>query len=154
MVLLGMRVAVIHVGMRADGDEHSGAILGEDDVAGPVAAAAQPAAAGNAGQSFRCAASLQIAILVLESHDGIGVPNVDPTRIGAEGIKRNPEGLGQPGGEDLGLPRFAVTGHAAKDEDLAALAVGEKEIPVGRGSQQAGIPRSAAYSSTLNPAGA
>ena len=37
--LLGMGVGVVDVGAGADGDEHVLAVFGEDDVAGPVAAA-------------------------------------------------------------------------------------------------------------------
>ena len=40
MELAGVGVGVVDVGARADGDEHVLAVFGEDDVAGPVAAAA------------------------------------------------------------------------------------------------------------------
>jgi hypothetical protein len=45
--LLGMRIRVVVVRVRTDGDEHARAVLREDDVTRPVAAAFEPAAAGN-----------------------------------------------------------------------------------------------------------
>ena len=50
MELLGMGVGVVDVGVRADRGEELRAVLREDQVAGPVAAAAQAAAAGQIGQ--------------------------------------------------------------------------------------------------------
>ena len=93
MEFLRMRVAVVHVGVRAHRDEHLCSILGEDHVAGPVTAAAQPASAGQIGQFLRGAARLQVTVLIRESHHGVRIPNVDPLRIGARRKERNPEGL-------------------------------------------------------------
>ena len=45
--LAGVGVGVVHVGAGADGDEHVFAVLGEDDVARPVAAAHELRVAGN-----------------------------------------------------------------------------------------------------------
>ena len=47
---LGVGVGVIDVGVRADRGEELRSVLGEDEVAGPVAAAAQASAAGQVGQ--------------------------------------------------------------------------------------------------------
>ena len=47
---LGVGVGVVDVGVRADGGEELAAVLREDEVAGPVAAAAQASAAGQVGE--------------------------------------------------------------------------------------------------------
>ena len=47
---LGVRVGVVDVGVRADRGEELGAVFREGEVAGPVAAAAQTAAAGQLGE--------------------------------------------------------------------------------------------------------
>jgi hypothetical protein len=60
--LLGVRVGVVDVGAGADGDEHVLAVFGEDDVAGPVAAAGELRVAGNVGDDgFRRAGGVQVA---------------------------------------------------------------------------------------------
>ena len=46
-------VGVVDIGVRADGGEQLAAVRGEDEVAGPVAAAAQTAAAGQIGDVLR-----------------------------------------------------------------------------------------------------
>ena len=76
--LLGMGVGVVHIGVRADGGEELCPVLGEDQVAGPVAAAAQTSAAGQIGQMLLRAAGLQVAVLVGEANDAVGVADVRP----------------------------------------------------------------------------
>ncbi len=95
------------------------AVLREDEVAGPVAAAAQTPAAGQVGEVLHGAAGREVAILVGEAHDGVGVADVDPLRIGAVGIEGDAEGLVQAVAKTeicLGLP-FGVD--AAEDLDFA-----------------------------------
>ena len=94
---------------------------------------------GRLGQIFRGAARLQIAILVGEAHDAVGVADVDVLGIGSQGIERDAEGLVQAFGEDGRLLRLAVGVDAAKDPDLAGLALGQEEVAVGRDAQQARI---------------
>ena len=81
------------------------------DVAGPVAAAS------GAGRRDVCggAARLQVAVVIGEAHDGVGVADVDPLRIRAGRIKRDAEGAIESGGEDFCLLGLAVGGDAAED---------------------------------------
>ncbi len=66
--LLGVSVRVIHVGAGAHGDEHMLAILSEDDVAGPVAAAGELGVAGDVGNDgLRCAGGVQVTGMVRDS---------------------------------------------------------------------------------------
>ncbi len=139
MKFFRMGVGVVDVGVRADGGEELAAVLREDQVAGPVAAAAQASAAGQVGELFHGAARLQVAVLVGEAHDAVGVADVNPLRIGSEGIKRDAEGLMQAGGEDGDLLRLAVRADAAKDLDLAGFALGQKQVAVGRDANEARI---------------
>ncbi len=59
--------------------------------------------------------------------------------FGPGGIESDPERLVQAIGEDGGLLGLAVGAHAAKHPDLARLALGQEDVAVGRGPQQAGI---------------
>ena len=100
MELKGMGVDVIHVGKRSDGGEKFCSVLREDEVAGPVAAAAQMAAAGQFGQRFFRASSFEIAILIGEADNAVGVADVDPLGVRPVGIERNAEWQVEAGGED------------------------------------------------------
>ena len=110
VVLLGVSVGVVDVGVGADGGEELAAVFRKDQVAGPVAAAAQASAAGQFSEVFRGSACLQIAILVREADDAVGVADVDVFGIGARGIERDAERLMQAVCEDGGLLRLAVRG--------------------------------------------
>ncbi len=139
MEFLGMRIGVVDVGVRSDRGEELAAVLGEDQVAGPVAAAAQASAAGQVGQVFCSAAGLEIAVLIGEAHDAVGVADVDVLRIRARGIESDAEWLVQAVGERRSLLRLAVGRDAAKDSDFSGCAFGEKEVAVGSDAEQAGI---------------
>ena len=78
----------------------------------------------------------QIAILIGEAHDAVGVAHVDPGGVRPEGIKGDAEGLVQALGEDRDLGRLAIRANAAEDLDLAGLALGQEEVAVGRGADQ------------------
>ncbi len=108
--------------------------LREDNVAGPVAAAAQ------AGRSRECrgrwsrrAGGVQIAGVIREALDGGGVADVDVLGVGGR-IEGDAEGMVEAGGEGLDLRGFAIGADAAKDDDRAGAGVGEEEIAVGRGA--------------------
>src|ERR1035437_9223207 len=73
-----MRVAVVHVGVRSNRCEQLRAVLGEDQVAGPVAAAAQASAARQLSQVLHRPAGFQVAILIGEADNLVRVANVDP----------------------------------------------------------------------------
>ena len=102
-----------------------------------MAAAAQASAAGQLGEVLRRAAGLQIAILIREAHDAVGVANVDPLRIGAGGIEGDAEGLVQAGQRRRrlasGLPSASTP---RKTLILPVCAFGEEEIAVGRDAQE------------------
>ena len=134
-----MGVGVVHVGVGADRGEELCAVLGEDQVAGPVAAAAQASAAGQVGQVFRGAAGGEVAVFVREADDAVGVADVDPGGIGSGGVEGDAEGLVEIGGKDRDLLRLAVGAYAAKDFDFAGLALGQEEVAVGGGADEAGI---------------
>ncbi len=135
----GVGVGVVDVGVRADGGEELCAIEREGEVAGPVAAAAQASAAGQVGDLLHGAASGEIAIAVGEAHDAVGVADIDPLRVGAEGIEGDAEGLVEIAGEDGGLFGIAVGVDAAKDFDFARSAFGEEEVAVGGEADEAGV---------------
>ena len=84
-----MGVGVVDVGAGADGDEHVLAVRGEDDVAGPVAAAAKLGEAGELGDDgLGRAGGVEVAGLVGEADDGVGVADVDPLGVGRRGRRR------------------------------------------------------------------
>ena len=135
--LFGVRVGVIDIGSGAYGDEHVLAVFGEDNVAGPMAAARELGIAGDVGNDgFRRAGGVQIACVIGNSLNGSGVADVDVLRV-VSGIEGDAEGMVQAGGELLDLRGFAVGADAAKDQDGAGAGVSEKEIAVGRCPEQA-----------------
>ncbi len=138
--LAGMGVGVVYVGAGAYGDEQVLVVLGEDDVAGPVAAAAELGVAGDVGDDgLGLAGGVEVAIFVGEALDGGGVADVDVLRVGAGGVEGDAEGVVEAGGEFFDGGGFAVGGDAAEDEDGAGAGVGEEEIAVGGGGDEAGL---------------
>src|SRR5215469_16976499 len=115
-----MRIRVINIRVRANRDKHLRAVLREDDVSCPVAAAAQAPAPRKVGKLLGGATGFHVAILVGEAHHGISVADIDPLGILPGGIERNPEGLAQSIGEFLYLLRFAVSADSAEDHNLIA----------------------------------
>ena len=97
---LWVRVGVVDIGVRSDGGEELGAVLGEDEVAGPVSAAAKASAAGQLGQIFSSTACLEISALIGEAHDAVGIADVDVFRIGPAGIEGDAEWLMKSLGKD------------------------------------------------------
>ncbi len=132
-----MGVGVVDVGAGADGDEHVLAVLGEDDVAGPVAAAGELGIAGDIGNDgLGRAGGVQVAGVVGNALHGGGVADVDVLRVVGR-IEGDAKGMVQAGGELLDLRGFAVGADAAKNEDGAGAGVGQKEIAVGGGADEA-----------------
>ena len=75
-------------------DVHLLAVEREGDVARPVAAAAQQAAARDVvDDRLGLAARVEIAVAIGEAHDGVGVADVDPLRIRAGRVERDAERL-------------------------------------------------------------
>jgi hypothetical protein len=98
-----MRIGVVHIGVRTHRGEELGSVQREDQIAGPVAAAAQPSAAGQIGQMLLGVARLQIAIFVREANDAVGIADINPLGIGPGGIKSDAEGLMQAVGKNRNL---------------------------------------------------
>ena len=113
------------------------AVFGEDDVAGPVAAAGELGVAGDIGNDgLRRAGGVQVAGVVGNALYGGGVADVDVLRV-VSGIKGDAEGMVEAGGELLDLRGLAVGADAAKDKDGAGAGVGEEEIAIGCGADEA-----------------
>ncbi len=104
-----------------------------------MAAAAEAAAAGKIGDVLLGAGGCEVAVVVGEAHDFIGVADVNPLGVGAEGIESDAEGLVEIGGEDGDLFWLAVCIDAAKDFDFAAGAFREEEIAVGSEADEARV---------------
>ena len=123
MELLRRRVGIVDIRTRPDRDEHLGAVFGEDDITGPVAAAAKLGKAGKMFHDrFRCAGCDEIAGLVREAHDGVGVADVNPPGVGTGGVEVDAEGqVEASAGEGGDLPRLAVRTDTAQDEDLVSV---------------------------------
>ena len=104
-----------------------------------MASAAEAAAAGEFGYLLRCGAGFEVAVLVRDTHNAVGVSDVNPLRVGTGGIEGHAEGEVEFLREDGGLFWLAVGTDAAKELDLAGLAFREEEIAVGREAQQTRI---------------
>src|SRR5436190_22064208 len=83
---------------------------------------------------FSLALRLQVAIVIGKALNGIGVSDVNPLRIGARRIKCDAKRLAQPGSECGCLLGLAVFSDAAENLNLSALALRDKNIPIGSGS--------------------
>src|ERR1039458_3303410 len=125
--------------MGADGGEELAAVESEGEVARPVTPAAQASAAGQIGELLHGASGCQVAVVVREANDGVGVTDVDPLGVGAEGIEGDAERLVEIGGEDRDLRWLAVGVDAAEDLDLASFALSEEEVAVGRETDEARV---------------
>src|SRR5579884_1819610 len=123
----GIVVSVIDVRVRANRDEHLLAIGREDDVARPVAAAAQVSAARQIGDLLLWPACLHVAILVREANDRIGVADVHPLRIRPGRIEVDAEWFAQSCGKHLRSLRLAILANAAEDLYVAGIALSQEQ---------------------------
>ncbi len=94
---------------------------------------------GNSASVLRLGARHQIAIVVREAHDAVGIADIKPLGIGAGRIENDAEGQVQTARKDRDLLGGSVPSYTAKDFDLAAGALSEKEVAVGCGPQQARV---------------
>src|ERR1035438_9337767 len=134
---------MVNVRAGADGDQHMLPILGEDHVAGPVAAAGELGVAGNVrDDGLGRAGRMQVTRVVGKALHRSGVSNVNVLRI-VGGIESDAEGVVQAAGEGGNLGGLAIATDAAQDDDLAGAGVGEEEVAVGRGHDQARLGESA-----------
>ena len=132
-----MGIGVVDVGAGADGDQHVLPILGEDHVARPVAAAGELGVAGNVrNDGLGRAGRVQVTGVVRETLHGGGVADIDVLRI-VSGIEGDAEGVVEAGGEGGDLGCLAIGADATEDDDFAGAGVGEEEIAIGRGHDEA-----------------
>src|SRR5580700_8254797 len=75
--------------------------------------------------------SFQVARVIRKTDHAIGVADVDPLRVVADGIKRDPEGAIQTASECGNLLRLAIGAAAAENLDLLRTAIGHKEVAIG-----------------------
>src|ERR1035437_1760692 len=135
--LAWVRVRVVDVRAGAYGDEQVPAVFGEDDVARPMAAAAQLSVAGNVrDDGFSRAGGVKISHAIGKPLDGRGVADVNPLGCGSR-IEGNAEGMVEAGGKLFYGSGLAVSASAAQHVDDAGLRVGKEEVAVGRGANQA-----------------
>ena len=139
MEFLGVRIGVVDVGVRADRRKQFAAIEREGEIARPVTSAAKSPATGQIGELLHGTGGCEVAVMVREANDGVGVADVNPLWVGAERIKRDAERLMEIGGKDRHLLWFAISVDAAKHLDLAGLALSEEQIAVGRETDQARV---------------
>src|SRR5262249_47526262 len=100
---------------RAHPDEQPASVEGKRQVSGPVTASSGEVR----HEHLRGRASLQVAVFVRESDDGIRVAHVYPFGARSRGIERNAVWAVEAGGEHRDRLRLAVGGEAAEDLDLA-----------------------------------
>jgi len=103
-----------------------------------VTATTEASTAGEIGYFLRSAASLEIAYLVRDSDDGVGVADVDPLGIGTVRVEGDSEWLVQPGGEDLTLFGAAGCVDSAENANLVTVAFGYEVVAIWRRTDQAG----------------
>src|SRR2546425_12056602 len=76
------------------------------------------------------------SILVWESHNRVGIPDINPLRIGPRRIEVDAERAVQALGENFRLFRLALRVYSTEDPNVARVAFGDEEIAVGRSSNQ------------------
>ncbi len=91
------------------------------------------AAAWKVGNFLGTAAGLQVSVAVVKANDRVGITDVDILRIRAWRIEGNAIRLLESTHEGLGLLRLAISANAAKDFDIAGMALGDENVSV-RGS--------------------
>ena len=92
---------------------------------------------------LRRAARLEIAALVREADDRVGVADVDPLRVRSERIERDPERPVEAHGEGRHGPRAAVGPASANHPHAARIALGDEQVAVRRRANQPGIVEAA-----------
>src|SRR5215813_6331743 len=140
MVLARVVVHLIDVGIRADGDEQRLSIEREGNVSRPVSAPTRPATAWQVrNHGLSGPARFEVAVLVGKPDHRVGIRHVHVLGLWTQRVERYAEGFMQSSGKNGGLLRLAVGGDAAKNLDLAGPALGEEQIAVRSGANQARI---------------
>src|ERR1700730_13836483 len=134
MVFTRCCVGIVHVRCRTYRDKHFLPIRAELHIAGPV-----PSAMWQVHKMLRCSRSLQVAVLIRKSYDGVCVSDVDPLRILAGRIKSDAVRTSKAGGKNSGIFWFAIRGDSTEDLDFAAAAFCQEKVPVGSGANQSRV---------------
>ena len=152
--LLARLAKIADVGGGAYGDVHLASIAAEPDVARPVAAAPQASAAGKVGHDhLGRPGRMQGAVLVRESNDRTGVPDVEPFRVRPRGIERKTERLVEPPREDFARGGLTVGGAPTQNSNLSAIALGDEEVAVRGGDNLARSRQAGRIEFNLEPFG-
>src|SRR6185312_2499429 len=125
VMLAWMRIGIVNVGSRADGDKELAAVQREGKIARPMAAARRQFI----DDRLRRTAGLQIAIVIGIAHNGVRIAEIDPLRIIAKRIKRNPVIHLQTCCEDGLLFGLAVL-QPAKDLHLPGIALRDEQVSI------------------------
>src|SRR5581483_9818691 len=121
-------------------DVHLRAVLRENDVARPVAAAFEPAAAGNTGDDrLARAARPRVAAPVREAHDRSRVRHVNVLRVRADRIEGDAEWLIQALGEEFADFGPAIAVRVAQHADAVRPRFRDEEIALRRGADHARV---------------
>src|SRR5258705_7648465 len=91
-------------------------------------------------------AGLQVAALIGEAYDRVGVSHIAPLRIRARRIKVDAEGVIQPAGKEGHLLGLAVAGDTAEDSNVTGLGLSHENVAVG---SSANDPRTVESSGVL-----
>ena len=103
----------------------------------PPVSRAKPGSSGD--DRLGLAGRLGVAVLVGEADDRVGVGDVDVRRVRARRVEGDAERLVEARGEDLGQLGLAVAVGVAEDLDPAGLALGDEDVAVGGGHDDAGV---------------
>jgi hypothetical protein len=125
----GSRVRIVDVRPRADSDQHFLAVAREHDIASRMPASGEHA---RRHDDLLWAAGLQVASLVRESNDRIGVTDVDVRGLCAWRIKRDAERPIQPAREHFDFLRLAGGVEPSQHSDPVLSGFGDEEIAVWR----------------------
>ncbi len=120
-----------------------------------MSAAAQKSAAGKFyAQVLHRAGRPEVAVVVRETHDAVRVGNVKELRIWSRRVEREAEGLVQARlGKNLVDLRFAVVVGIVQDANAARPALGDENIAVRRGEQEAWVLEPRGVQFDLEPGG-
>ena len=77
--------------------------------------------------------------MIREAHYRVCVSHINPLGIRSRRVEGNPERLVQTASKYLGLFRFAIGGKATKNLNLAGVTLSQKDITIGRRTQQSWI---------------
>ena len=132
-------VGIVDVRVRADRHVQRLSVAREAEIARPVAAAPEEAAARQLSDRLGRATRLDVAAAIREANDRVGVADVEPLRVAHRRIEGEPERFVQPGGEPFGHHGASVRADAAKNPNFADGALGDEQVAVRRRADEARV---------------